>query len=519
MSRKAACESPPSSDYASAISNDDVATAAPPATSAAPATAAPSISNGAPARHIEPLRVLTQFWKLPKELQQRIIIAACGPPTLFRSEVPGRTWDCTRTMNRLSQSGKELYALATPLLYANVRLTRPSALRQFQQTLASRPALGRLVKTLHIGPTEALPDNWWPIVRSWGIIEDEWRFRVNLIHHHNDPQQWGCRTHDLPLKICTREDWRWEKATSDALQAASCALDVDLHHDSRSYSGSDIGTDAWHVRVLEVQAAMELFCFEAQRYEEMEKERTGERYTFNLKVKYPRLVVDGGQSGRACSPAAEDDGKDAFHVTRTDIYRRMTRGGAPTDHFNHPLLFARSGLGWIAEGPGEVEHWGEAPREEPGHEGDPADFFAWPASTSGSGLSADVDLSDPVDLAIPSTASIGGNLSLARSVLSSTPLLRSLSLTGFLENAVIGERAPPPFEALKNLTIGPPPTGCSLPHRFDHQTFSSIEKLRICGHVPTPQDIATIVGDDAFPSLRELQWSVIDPVDDGEDES
>lgn len=516
MSSKPQSESPAASDYVSAISNNEVAAAN---------AGGPSAAFVAPACQIEPPRVLAGFWRLPKSLQHRILITACTHERFSHYRTVGRAQDCTKTMLRLSLSCKEFYYVVTPLLYAFVRLPAPSALRSFQQALATRPALGSFVKALHIGPNGALPDRWWPIESSSG---NDWYFRVNLTSTFDDPRRpsWACPSHGLCMEICTNEseECPFGKAISNSFEAASRGLDVDLHHTNKGYSGQEIGSDAWHVRVLEVQAAMELWCFGTKRSDEDAKQGTGETEYYRLKTKYPRLVVLGGGESSSKGQGASTD---TFFVTRHQIYERMAREGAPTDHFNHPLLYARSGMGWIAEGPNDLKHGVQAPREDGGHEENPSDVFACPrrgsspsgADPLGSNNGYSRSLSEPLDPAIPSAATIGGNLGLARSVLSLTPHLTSLSLTSFLQCAVVGQRAPPAFEGLKSLTIGPTHNGCSFAHRYDHQTLSSLEKLRICGQTPTPQDIATIVGDDAFPNLKELEWSVVERVDEGDSES
>lgn len=68
---------------------------------------------------------------------------ACGLPALQRSSL--RSVASTSTMLSLALVSHSFNAFITPRLYAKVRLTTPSALRSFQEALASRPALGGLV--------------------------------------------------------------------------------------------------------------------------------------------------------------------------------------------------------------------------------------------------------------------------------------------------------------------------------------------------------------------------------------
>lgn len=511
MSSKAASESPGGSDYQTAASDDNADNATP------------------QPRHVEPPRNLSGFWKLPKELRDRILSIACTTDILHRYDKIGRAGDCTKTIIRLSQASRYFYAFATPLLYAHVRLDRPSALRLFHQALASRPALGRLVKSLHIGPQEAVPEYWWPIRNFDYSGKDDYAFRVNLVDSVDDPSRpwWACPSHDLRYDVEADCPSRWAKAIGDAFDAASRDLDVDIRHEKMDYSGRPIESDAWHVRVMEVQGAMELYSFYTHRRDVQEKEERGlegPASWYELKGPYARLVVGNRM------PQSLADGKDdnIFRVSRYEIYQRLTRRRTPADHFNHPLLFARSGLSWEAEGPNDILHRSDGSNPANLSADDPANLFSWPNT----GTSASVvnegdtdeaapafpfDLSDSIDPAVPNTVTVGGNLALARSVLALTPLLSTLSLTGYLQFAVVSERAPPAFEELRFVTLGPHRCwGRWL--RYGHSTFEKVEKLRICGGVLALEEIEDIVGGSTLPSLREFYWSDVNQVCDGDEE-
>lgn len=67
------------------------------------------------------------------------------------------------TIIKLCLVSHHLYRSLIGTLYARVCISRPSALLQLHRTLSSRPALGRLIRTMHVGPLEAAPDSWQPL--------------------------------------------------------------------------------------------------------------------------------------------------------------------------------------------------------------------------------------------------------------------------------------------------------------------------------------------------------------------
>lgn len=189
------------------------------------------------------------------------------------------------------------------------------------------------------------------------------------------------------------------------------------------------------------------------------------------------------------------------------------------DHFSHPLLFARCGVKWTAKGAlEEAHHGGSEFGLGNGALEDVADVFSLSSTFKRLHHSdGPTDLCDDLYLPIPSTASIGGNLATMRSVLSYTPLLKSLSLTGILERALCGTRSPPALNALRSLTLGPPPARWKEPLRLDHPALANVERLRICGCMLRESEIECIAGrKGALPKLREVQWSLPSKFDNDE---
>lgn len=119
-----------------------------------------------------------------------------------------------------------------------------------------------------------------------------------------------------------------------------------------------------------------------------------------------------------------------------------------------------------------------------------------------------IDVTNPLDLGLPNTATVGGISALARSVLGFTPFIQSLSLTGFLDRIIGGLRPPPPLPFLRSLTLGSPIEWWRNSLRLNYPTLATVERLRICGRELTEEEMGCIAGKEgALPMLKSFQWS------------
>lgn len=236
--------------------------------------------------------------------------------------------------------------------------------------------------------------------------------------------------------------------------------------------------NAWCARYHEAQAALNLFLIEIGRREKENGDQYGE------KTSYPRLIVT--DEAISIKP-----GEDVLRLSRSQLRDHIARSGAPTDHFHDDLLFARSGISSSEDRDDIAERFSVQP--------------------SRSQQFAKLDLDDiwsPLHLPLPSTATMGGILGLIRSVLSFTPKVKSLSVKSYLEHAVCGKRGPPQLPALTSLTIGPQSSSFQSSPQLDQPAISSLERLRLAGHLLSEHHVACIVGDNgALPKLRYVQYS------------
>lgn len=227
------------------------------------------------------------------------------------------------------------------------------------------------------------------------------------------------------------------------------------------------------------------------------------------KPSYPRLVVQTADQPSQNLPGDED----ILWLSRAQILTHIARRRAMTDHFDHPLLFARSGMPWAAR-----DH------EYEWHEGDAGDVLEagpergdFPRSemldVGDAGIFGASDgLCDFLDPSLPSTATLGGIMALARALFSFTPSIQIVSLTGFFERLFCGVGPPPFVKSLRSLSIGPLPACWSTALHLGHPTFANLARLRICGRELSGPDIREIVGGTCIfrQTLQTLQWSLSD---------
>lgn len=491
--------------------------------------AAPLSARGAQGR-LRQLSSLAGFWTLPQELRQLILFTACGLPVLPRHIIVGRSFDCTTTMISLLRTAKTFYATIIPMLYAHVRLSRPSTLRAFQRTLSDRPSLGQLVRSLHIGADEPLPETWWPAREAGCGDPDHKVFWLNLgVIDGKGPAWKDSDSYEHELDDYDEEDAEAD-ALDDAFEAAAHDLQVNVRVRNRDGMGGDIGSDEWHVRVLELQAAIEIYYLEMQRCDnrarakkEKELKRKIEKKKssasrISIRPRYPPLRV-----ARSGSSPSGNFGKGDFAIKRSQILERMTSAGAPTDSFIHPVLFARSALSWSAVDYDDKVHSGNNDREwnsvEETVDAFSTSYFSSTSAVPGTTVSAASTTGAKIDLisnARLATATVSGILALARCVLSLTPRVRSLSLTGFFEHILVGERASC-HQSLHTVSIGPPPVGWEVPLHFSNTALNTVKRLRVCGCMLEKKEAASICGDDgALPQLKKFVWSIRGKGDEGE---
>lgn len=223
---------------------------------------------------------LPNFFVLPKEIQARCLTFACQTGEVPREEHTANDHQTaverktrTKTLRSLMLSSRALNALVTPILYARVKVDRPSILAELVRTLQSNPSLGKLIKRLHLGTTSSY------ICHSWQLAHLKGNRYFNCLNLR-DMATTLDDLNVLPLWCCPRRVWdiarsssllHWrDKAVLDALNAAARDLDVELLRPRYNAEGIEIGADAWLIRVVEAQAALDLYLAHMRKVEDAE---------------------------------------------------------------------------------------------------------------------------------------------------------------------------------------------------------------------------------------------------------
>lgn len=453
---------------------------------------------------------LEGFFTLPYELKMVVIKLACSPTSAPASDPaaanPTRSWRQVRpspgymrprldfkTTLSLLCSSKGFYALVAPHLYSSVLISRPSALTSLSLALSSQPRLGSLIKSLYVGPIDPLPDGYWPIV-----VEDRSDFSTPLPPIEFIRSSLRGEGAKYLLRWSTRENqWirdcgyeRSSKAVCETVAAAEHTIDVDLDRNNRSKAGKELADVEYTKRVFELQAALDHFLMATRRGAEGRQMSSTDMSDDEDLPHHPTLVLTGySESPRFAEQS--DDGEEACVVDRSQLLRHLARPHALTDRFDHPLVFARSGLDtstrcctWVIE-----------PTRRQRTEGSGAEDWArfFPSSPS----TPDFSLRDG-----PSLHSL---LDLLRSVLVQAHDLSSLSLAGFLNLAICGGQATIlSLNHLRSLSMGPLPQKWFQP--MELHRFAGVEELRLCGVRLHDAELDDVIA--MFPNLRRLRWTM-----------
>lgn len=320
--------------------------------------------------------------------------------------------------------------------------------------------------------------------------------------------RWGVATERFSLRSAS--SFPGHKEVRDAMLVAQETLDVDLQEEPYAYvchpgPAQQIALVDYTMRVYEAQAVLDLTLQQMARRQALEgsklpPSRDGEDAAYPLLRidRYPASPSKNTQAQTSSESSSEEE--ERWVLSRSDILQHLARPGSMTDRFDSPLHFARSGIDIVdTEMPGDRRR----PKLEQTDK-EWLDLFS-PSSkifSGSSSLAANV-----IDGPRPPTATIGSLLAQLRMVLSSTPNLDTLSLTGFLEWAICGPRSVAPLlPKLRAVSIGPPPERWLAPMLFDKFKFGQVEELRLCGVELLLEEAESVVAN--LPSLKRLLWSM-----------
>lgn len=457
------------------------------------AAAAPAKSS------VEPV-TLDNFPLLPHELKARIFDLACSPSpsspskaaasraTLLPPSRPPRR-DLETTLN-LMLASRSFYAFVAPSLYGRVWISRPSTLPCFHRALISHPALGSLIKSIHIGPDEVVPENEFPLLdegrQSYGrgaVPTDAAYIRCSLrsVEESDLLPRWCSEFVQWPLASPCQSPS--SKAIFTALQSIQQSIDIDLRSHKRSHRGDSISHAEYTIRLWEGQAALDCYLLAMGRHD---NDHTGSPSLGQCGLPaYPPLVLTGYPGSPRTSTEGKSD-ETCWTFSRTQLIQYLCRRQSCTDRFNHPVLFARSGIDILNDH--DLEYDPELPHDANGFGG-----RGWPNLFSLTGPEASTGL------LLPNTATLGSLINLCRSTLLLLVNLETLSLTGSLELALSGCN----LDTVRNLAIGPGGSRVKTP--LQYQVLAGVEELRLCGTSLNEADLEEMFA--KMPSLRWLEVS------------
>lgn len=292
--------------------------------------------------HSSPATSFERFATLPAEIRHHIVQIACLSPSSSSNpssrSSPSGGYDISMAL-ALSLVCREIYNQVFSAVWHSITITRPSSLYALHQALLAKPNRAALIKSLHIGPQDTLPPQWFPLsedVIKWistSLDKEQLPSGLKAIQPIAlEGPTFGCR----------------EGAVRDALNAARLSLDFS------SYDVSRMEQPRFNVGpIYETQAALDLYLIKLKAMEDEDPNlrRLG-RPDAKVPLRcrsghcdhYPALAVASTSSSSQSGDPQSDPPSNVFTVSSSQLMRHLTRPGSATDRFDHPLIFSRSGI-------------------------------------------------------------------------------------------------------------------------------------------------------------------------------
>lgn len=448
---------------------------------------------------------------LPPEIKWLLVEAACRDYSrTTRGTMPGLD---SKTVLSLSLVNREVYHHVRTIQYRNIKITSMSALYALHQTLLARPELGKLIKSLHVGPRDTLPPGWWPLAKAYGPKARRHDASYTWIMSSLEACQlpsWCQERHAWPVDSSLPTNCR-DGAIQQALETMQRDLDVNLLSEGHTCYGPYIGT-TWMTRVLKCQAALDLWLAAVKRLEDdvpslahLGQPNSGfsPKCIFRHCTHFPRLVIVVGDL------PATSEGENVLMLTQAQLLAHLARRGAVSDRFDHPLHFMRSGYRGRVVPSREVvcyeniqsgrAHYSVGGRRPTGSRHDGAavqrDQFRYEVARP----------RDASSFTLTSTPTMTLTLEWVRGLLAGATCLENLSLTGYLDEALCGNNSPASLRALRRLSIGPSPHFLNMDKQLP--SLDNLEALRACGYIMKLREAKLISSD--MPKLRRITLNAV----------
>lgn len=472
-------------------------------------------------------RCETPSISLPPELLEVVAEYACHRS----SEGCGLSSIDFKTALSVTLVSKRFNRISNRLLYAHVRLTKPSDLLLYARTVSMRPSLAKHTKTLWMGPDE----NHMEARSQWPLNKDLTAMRSSI----SEPSQLPAGVHpgtfwSFAAGEPVAEDWLAETARLVIREASrrvghtKHGRGVSLRRGGfLSYDGKQLDTHEGTLRVYWVQQILDSFLRDVRNRESSCSAPGRLVRTSHTAIRdaSTQQSIPVGRSG-APSQSPPREYVSASPLRLHDAF----------DRFDHRMLYARSGKrperptydpsltdrrpGW------SVEEWRLIKRAMVFEEED-IDFALYEhideygmsmsdlSEDSRSEISGELEFRRPrighsernilyiatnyhgdcskdltkticgeVDSGWPS---LGALIIFSRVILGLSPNLVCLALTSYLQQAVTGDRHGQTFNRLQLLALGPPGQQFDSPLRLGHRGLSTVKRLKMWGEYSTGQ--------------------------------
>ncbi|PWN18158.1 hypothetical protein BCV69DRAFT_279145 [Microstroma glucosiphilum] len=426
--------------------------------------------------------------RLPVELLEVIIPLACGvSPSATPHHVDAKA------AARIARVSKQLYRYALPLLYTCVTLAKPSQVLLFARTIVKKPKLAKMTKTVWIGPNTdtLLSPFWWPLntertaMRSSltdpdklpkGVASGKW-WPVPALRESGDNGS-AERSAEAAVARLIKAVWRKMGATMTKPNRCNRCSSYGRHR-SCYYEEEE-----WRLKAFEVQRLLD------QYLQEWRQRQNAALWSNEESVEDPAVPKAAG----------EEDWPDPKTWFSGVAWDDIIFGRGPSDLFDHPRLYNRSGVGKFSEGAKEYK-------------------FAF----SKEGWKRYIDVAeyytlDSIDNLRSQTTPTGlleitifEVLEAAKIILIKLPQLSALALTGYVRAVLSGSLPAGPQGTLKLLSLGPLAQPPRRPLAEHQQPLQSVEVMHVQNDCLSSREIELL--DTLLPKLKKIRWNFWAPPD------
>lgn len=396
---------------------------------------------------------------LPDELLDIVLRIACQGPGEDVA-LPDIDFKTTLAITLVSKS---TYNYTIPLLYAHVRLTRPSDLLLYVRTVSTQPSLATYTKTLWIGPDDVHIEQR----SSWPLNKDCTGMRSSIADPAMLPIGVEVGTYWSLTAEATETESRIDADARNFLQKAcrrvgdpKLGKGINLQSGGKnSFDGKVLPTREAHHRVYQVQQGFDSFLHRVRQKQDARQSHGHISSTpLRLFPAFDRFDHPVMYDRTESAPTGRDD--DWTSIQRTEV-------------FDGPDYLVQI-----------ADPYDESDTEQPSSDEDPHEHLRDPLLfiCDISGAESTLNLAQIIcDQVASGQPTMGALIVLSRVILERSHQLLSLALTSYLQSAVFGADYGAFLDRVHLLTLGPPGQRYQMPLNLNHQGLDSVVRLRLWG--------------------------------------